>query len=173
LSDGKFLAFEQGGEAMPALYKFDERNTKWGAVEVPGYGLWPGFEFSPLAGSLDFKVVDFLIKFPPKREANGQVSNLIATHRHCGITHTFVIEGEHHIYEPDGTLREVRRVGSITVGKPGDIHKECGGPDGAIVHYSTRGTGPLFEVLDDAGRVVGALTLEDLVAACGGSAPAE
>jgi 2,4'-dihydroxyacetophenone dioxygenase len=88
---------------MTTVYRFDERNTKWSPIEVPGYGLWSGFEFSPLAGSLDFKVVDFLIKFPPKQEAHGRVSNLIASHRHCGITHTFVINGEHHIYEPDGS----------------------------------------------------------------------
>jgi hypothetical protein len=153
---------------MTTVYKFDERNTKWSPIEVPGYGLWSGFEFSPLAGSLDFKVVDFLIKFPPKQEAHGRVSNLIASHRHCGITHTFVINGEHHIYEPDGSLREIRGVGSLTIGKPGDIHKECGGPEGAIVHYSTRGTGMLYEVLDDSGNVLGGLTLEDLVIACGG-----
>jgi 2,4'-dihydroxyacetophenone dioxygenase len=153
---------------MTAL-EFDERNTKWSAIEVPDYGLWSGFEFSPLAGSSDFKVVDFLIKFPPKQEANGKVTNLVAMHRHRGITHTFVIAGEHHIYEPDGTLREARPVGSITLGKPGDIHQECGGPDGAVVHYSTRGAGMLFEVLDDRGNVLGGLTLENLVAACGGA----
>ena len=66
-------------------------------------------------------------------------------------------------------LREARPVGSITVGKPGDIHKECGGPDGAVVHCSARGPGVLFEVLDDTGYVLGGLTLENLVAACGGS----
>ena len=52
------------------------------------------------------------------------------------------------------------QVGSITVLKPDDIHKECGGPDGAVVHYSARGTGMLFEVLDDSENVLGGLTLE-------------
>ena len=83
------------------------------------------------------------------------------------FTHTFVIADEHHIYEPDGTLREVRPIGSFTVRKPGEIHNECGGPDGAVVHYTARGIGMLFEVLDDSGNVLGGLTLENLVAACG------
>ena len=77
-----------------------------------------------------FKVVGFLIKFPPKQEVNGKVTNLVVTHRQVGITNTFVIAGEHHVYEPDGTPCEVWPVGNITVGKSGDMRKECGGPDG-------------------------------------------
>ena len=98
--------------AHTTSYAFDDRNIQWGPIEVPGCGVLPHFEFAPLAGSMEFKVVDFLIKFPPKQEVNGRVVNLIHAHRHCGITNLFVIAGEHHIYEPDGTLREVRPVGN-------------------------------------------------------------
>ena len=73
-----------------------------------------------------------------------------------------------HHYEPDGTLREVRPVGSYTVSSPGDVHTECGGPEGGVVHYSVRGSGMLFEFVDDKMQVLGGLTLENLVAACGG-----
>jgi hypothetical protein len=45
------------------------------------------------------------------------------------------------MYEPDGTLREVRPVGSNTVSPPGDVHTEGGGPEGGVVHYSVRGSG--------------------------------
>ena len=149
-------------------YAFDDRNIQWGPIEVPGCGVLPDFAFAPLAGSMELKVVDFLIKFPPKKEVNGRVVNLIHAHRHCGITNLFVIAGEHHIYEPDGTLREVRPVGSNTVSPPGDVHTEGGGPEGGVVHYSVRGSGMLFEFVDDQMQVLGGLTLENLVAACGG-----
>jgi hypothetical protein len=135
--------------ANTTSYAFDDRNIQWGPIEVPGCGVLSDFEFAPLAGSMELKVVDFLIKFPPKKEVNGRVVNLIHAHRHCGITNLFVIAGEHHIYEPDGTLREVRPVGSNTVSPPGDVHTECGGPEGGVVHYSVRGSGMLFEFVDD------------------------
>jgi hypothetical protein len=154
--------------AHTTSYAFDDRNIQWGPIEVPGCGVLPDFEFAPLAGSMELKVVDFLIKFPPKKEVNGRVVNLIHTHRHCGITNLFVIAGAHHIYEPDGTLREVRPVGNYTVSSPGDVHTEGGGPAGGVVHYSVRGSGMLFEFVDDKMQVLGGLTLENLVAACGG-----
>ena len=108
---------------------------------VPGGGILPDFALAPLAGSMAFKVVDFLITFPSKKEVNGWVVNLIHVHRHCGITNLLVIAGEHHMYEPDGTLRDVRPVGSNTVSPPGDVHTEGGGPEGGVVHYSVRGSG--------------------------------
>ena len=120
---------------------------------------------SPLAGSLDFKTVDILVRFPPNKAIDGKPQTLIHTHKHCGQSNQFVLAGEHHIYETDhSTLREVRPAGYYSVSTPGDIHTECGGPDGAIVHYSVRGTGNLFEFVDKDMNIQAALTLEDLVA---------
>ena len=59
--------------ANTTSYAFDDRNIQWGPIEVPGCGLLLDFEFAPLAGSMELKVVDFLIKFPPKKEVNGRV----------------------------------------------------------------------------------------------------
>ena len=152
-----------------ASYAFDDRQIQWAPIEVPGCGVLADFEMAPLAGNMELKVVDFLIRFPPKQEVDGRTAHLIHTHRHCGISNLFVIAGEQHIYEPDGTLREVRRVGSYTVSPPDDVHTECGGPEGGVVHYSIRGSGILFEFLDDNMKVLGGLTLENLVEACGGT----
>ena len=151
-----------------AAYALDDESLQWAPIEVPGCGVLENFEFAPLAGSTKLEVVDFLVRFPPKKEANGQTVNLIHTHRHCRISNLFVVAGEQHIYELDGTLREVRRVGSYTVSPPGDVHTECGGPEGGVVHYSIRGKGMLFEFVDEDMNVLGGLSLDDLVAACGG-----
>ena len=150
-------------------YAFDDRQIQWAPIEVAGCGVLADFEFAPLAGSMELKVVDFLVRFPPKQEVNGRAVNLIHTHRHCGISNLFVIAGEQHIYEPDGTLREVRTVGSYTVSPPGDVHTECGGPEGGVVHYSIRGGGMWFEFVDNEMKVLGGLTLDNLVEACGGT----
>ena len=69
-----------------AAYPFDDRKLEWAPTEVPGCGILADFEFAPLAGNLEFKVVDFLVRFPPKNEVNGKVANLIHTHRHCGVS---------------------------------------------------------------------------------------
>jgi len=150
-------------------YAFDDQKLEWAPIEVPGCGVLADFEFAPLAGNLEFKTVDFLVRFPPKNEVDGKVVNLIHTHRHCGVSNLFVVAGEQHIYEPGGTLREVRTAGNYSVSPPGDIHTECGGPEGGVVHYSIRGTGMLFEFLDEGMNVLGGLSLENLVEACGGT----
>jgi hypothetical protein len=64
----------------------------------------------------------------------------------------------------------VRKVGSNTISyNPNDIHREGGGPDGAVVYYSVRGKdGVLFEVVEDDGKVLGVLKLYDFVALAGG-----
>jgi hypothetical protein len=69
--------------AHTTSYAFDDRNIQWSPVEVPGFGLWPDFEFSMLAADRELKLVEFLIKFPPMQEKNGQVSNAVLPHRHC------------------------------------------------------------------------------------------
>jgi 2,4'-dihydroxyacetophenone dioxygenase len=77
-----------------------------------------------------------------------------------------VLQGEHRIYEPDGLLKEVRRVGSYTSSVPGDPHREGAGAEEAIVFYSVRGKdGVLFEVLDDKLNVAGTLAIEDFIQA--------
>ena len=107
----------------------------------------------------DRKIVDFVIKFDPNEQ--------IVLHRHLTLTNTFVVQGEHRLYEPDGALKEIRSVGSYTSSLPGNPHREGGGDEACIVFYSTRGdkNGIMFEVLDDEMNVVGTLGMEDFKAA--------
>ncbi|NOT57771.1 MAG: regulator, partial [Deltaproteobacteria bacterium] len=45
----------------------------------------------------------------------------------------------HIIYEANGKVREVRPVGRYTSSQPGDAHREGGGANGCVLHYSVRG----------------------------------
>lgn len=88
-------------------------------------------------------IVDFIVKFAPNQK--------IILHGHPAPAQTFVVQGEHRIYEPDGKLKEVRKVGSYTAGKAGGApHTEGGGEEGCIVLYSIRGDTPrLLDLMDD------------------------
>ncbi|MEM9314265.1 MAG: regulator [Pseudomonadota bacterium] len=91
----------------------------------------------------------------------------IILHRHCALNKIVVLSGEHRIYEPDGTLKEVRATGSYTVSQPDDEpHAESGGDGGAVMLFSIfeNGGGPLYELMDPERNIVGTLSMADLVA---------
>jgi len=133
--------------------QFDERNIHW--RELPG--------FNHMLVSIFFvdearNRVDLLIKFDPNEK--------VLLHRHLADTNTFVIEGDHVIYEPDGRVRESRPVGQYTFGTGRDAHDEGGGPNGCILYYSVRGeTDALFDTLDPKLNVMATLHTADFKAA--------
>ena len=132
--------------------QFDEQNIQWRELEG----------FKHMMVSIFFvdearNRVDFLIKFDPNEK--------VLLHRHLADTNTFVIEGDHVIYEPDGSVREVRTVGQYTFGTGRDAHDEGGGPNGCILYYSVRGeTDALFDMLDANLNAVAALHTADFKA---------
>lgn len=134
-----------------SAYRFDDRAIVWRKL-----GDFEHFVYTMLDVDVSLKVVDFLLKFDPDRQ--------IFLHRHLALTNTLVVQGEHRLYEIDGSLKEVRPVGSYTSSLPGEPHREGGGSEGAVVFYSVRGKdGALFEVLDDNLNSVASLGLEDFV----------
>ena len=96
-------------------------------------------------------MVDFIVKFAAKEK--------IILHGHPAPAHTFVVQGEHRIYEPDGALKEIRPEGSYTIGKAGGApHYEGGGDEGCTVFYSIRGDTPrLLDLMDDEQNIVAVL----------------
>ena len=139
--------------SLTTPYRFDDRNIGWREL-----GDFKHFVVSIFAVDEEKNVADFIVKFA----ANEQ----IFLHRHLALTHTFVIDGEHILYEPDGKVREVRPVGRFTSSPGGDAHREGGGATGCVVLYSVRGeTDALFDVLDDDLRVVATLRTGDFKAA--------
>ena len=140
-------------------YVFDDRHIRWYRLGEFGAHFAPfekHFVFTVLDVDVSQKLVDFLLKFPPNQQ--------IFLHRHSALTNTLVVQGEHRLYEPNGALKEVRRVGSYTSSPPGDPHCEGAGEEGGVVFYSVRGEeGTLFEFLDDELKVVGTLSMQDYI----------
>ncbi|MDT4288093.1 regulator [Methylomonas sp. MO1] len=133
-------------------YLFDDRRIDWQTLE--------GFEhlrYFILNIDADANIADVLFKF-----AAGQQ---IVLHRHKAPNHIFVIQGEHRIYHADGTLKEIRPVGSYTLSPASDVpHREGGGDIDVILLFSIRGTGVLYDILDDDANVIGSLAMSDFVA---------
>lgn len=133
-------------------YNFDDKNIQWHS-----FGDFKHFVYSIL--NLDEQNLIFDVLF--KLDANKQ----IFLHRHKVHNTTFVIQGEHRLYEPNGELKEIRAVGSYTSSPASDEpHREGGGNEGAVVLFSIRGNnGILYEILDDEANVAGTLSMQDLV----------
>ncbi|MDX8129312.1 regulator [Methylomonas sp. LW13] len=133
-------------------YLFDDRRIDWQTLE--------GFEhlrYFILNIDTDANIVDVLFKF-----AAGQQ---IVLHRHKAPNHIFVIQGEHRIYHADGTLKEIRPVGSYTVSPASEVpHREGGGDIDVILLFSIRSTGVLYDILDNDTNVIGSLAMSDFVA---------
>ena len=104
----------------------------------------------------DRQVVDLIVRFAPNK--------IISMHNHLAQTNMFIIQGELRMYEPDGSVREVRSAGRYYRGRRDDVHSEGGGPEGAVVFYSVRGHGAeeVFEVMDDEQNVVSTVSMNDV-----------
>jgi len=135
-----------------ANYLFDDANINWQTLE--------GFEhlhYSILDIDERNKIVDVLFKFAAHRQ--------IVLHRHKALNKTFVIQGEHRLYEADGSLKEIRAVGSYTSSQPKEEpHREGGGDVDVIVFFSIRGgEGAFYEILDDDLNVIVTLGMQDFI----------
>ncbi len=149
---GKYVSI-QGEQIVSTSYRFDDRNIKWRTL-----GDFEHFEVFIFSVDEKNNIADFIVKFEPGKQ--------IFLHRHLALTNTFVVDGEHIIYEPNGKVREVRPVGKYTSSPAGDAHREGGGANGCVLQYSVRGeTDALFDVLDDELRVQGTLRTQDFKAA--------
>jgi len=101
------------------------------------------------------KVVDLLVRFAPDQT--------VTLHNHLAQTNMFIIQGELRMYEPDGSIREVRPAGRYYRGTTNDAHSEGGGPDGAVVFYSIRADDKddVLQVLADDQTVLGTVSMDD------------
>ena len=130
---------------------FDDSNIDWQRL-----GDYEHLHYSILDVDPENATADVLFKF----SANEKVF----LHRHLGHNHTFVIQGEHRLYHPDGTLKETRAVGSMTSTPPSDDpHREGAGDQDAVVAFSMRRRkGVMYEILDDDMNIVDTISFQDL-----------
>lgn len=134
-----------------ATHTFDDSNITWNSLAD-----FEHLHYSILAIDEKNRIAEVLFKFA----ANEQ----IALHRHKAHNNTFVVQGEHRLYRPDGSLKEIRAVGSMTCSGPDtEPHREGGGDQDVIILFSIRGDGVLYELLDDDQNLVGTLSFQDLI----------
>jgi len=82
-------------------------------------------------------------------------------HRHTAPTTSTVLEGELHVVDIDPETgeelsRRVRTAGDFAHKTPGDVHMECGGPEGALVLFNLYAPDDLLaETLAKDGSVIG------------------
>jgi len=94
---------------------FDDANLPWRSLDTIEH-----LHYWILDIDRQNKIVDVVFKFA----ANQQ----IVLHRHKVPNKTFVIQGEHRLYEADGRLKEIRPVGSYTSSLPSDEPHREGAP---------------------------------------------
>lgn len=135
------------------MHTFDDNNIDWQRL-----GDFEHLHFSILDIDESNNIADVLFKFAANEK--------IVMHRHLAHNNTLVIQGEHRLYKPDGTLKEVRAVGSMTSSPPNEEpHREGGGDQDVIIAFSIRGEpGVLYELLDDEMNIIGSISMQDLVA---------
>jgi hypothetical protein len=133
-------------------YLFDDANIKWQSI-----GEIEHLHYSILEVDEQDRIIDVLFKFTAHQQ--------IVLHRHKALNKTFVIQGEHRLCKADGSLKEVRSVGSYTSSLPSDEpHREGGGDVDGIVFFSIRGEdGALYEILDDDLNVIATLKFQDFI----------
>ena len=100
---------------MKARHSFDDSNISWYSPEAFAGSSIYVLDVDPLR-----KTYEFLLKLPPRDK--------IALHRHLTDTKTFVVEGEHYIYEPDGSFRERRATPAATPRRTAAARRIARGP---------------------------------------------
>ena len=137
-----------------STYQFDDCNIQWCQLGDFGH-----FLYAILDIDLENTIADVLFKFEAHRP--------IVLHRHKALNKMLVLQGEHHIYEANGDLKEIRPVGRYTSSQPSlEPHRECGGDKGAVVFFSIRCKNKgdvLYDLLDDQENLMGTLTMNNLI----------
>jgi len=135
------------------IQNFDQSNVDW--LQLEGFD---HLSYRVMSVDREAQIVDLLLKFA----ANEQ----IVLHRHVALNHMLVVKGEHRLYEPDGSLKEVRPVGRYTISPPSpEPHREGGGNEDVVILFSIRGTdGTMYEILDDDENVIATLGMDEFEA---------
>ena len=143
---------------------FDESRHQWREVTGdPGLGYFVRHDYTILGWDFAAGTLDMVVRW---RGDGGHCP----IHRHVATTTVLVLAGEQHLWDvhPDGSrgTERVRRAGdyALSVGDP-HPHLERGGSEGGLVFFGNHSSdGRLYEINDEAGKLIVDVTLESLVA---------
>ncbi len=137
---------------MNDSYRFDDREIIW--------SLFAGFNdlwYHILDVDTARRSVDMLMKFAPNAQC--------VPHNHVGATRTLVLAGEHqvwHLNGPNPELAKIKRPGTFSTNDGNEMHREGGGPDGAVILLMmTEVDGRVYDLLDEDGQVDRTIALAD------------
>lgn len=143
---------------MTPDFRFDPKSVDWTRLQGgPEFDYPIDYEVAVMGYQEDAGTLGLLVRFAPKSYCH--------FHRHVAATTTLVLEGEQHVYDvgPGGDVtHKVRPAGTYAYSPGGDLHMECGGPDGATVFFGLQSpTGHLFDLLDKEHNVIGQNTIQN------------
>ena len=143
---------------MLNIQTFEETKINWKPLPGPDGNPVDHIGCSILNVDDEAKIVDVLFKFSANEK--------IVMHRHTSVFNTFVVKGEHHIYDTEGNLKEVRYPGTYKAGVADEEpHTEGGGEEDVVILFSLRPyskDGPIYEILDENGDIASIMTFDDL-----------
>ena len=135
---------------------FDEGEVNWQTLPGPDGSPADHIGMSILSVDDQAKIIDVLFKFSANEKIIG--------HRHTSDFNTFVVKGEHRIYDLNGELREVRPAGTYRATRASDdAHTEGGGDEDVVILFSLRpydNEKPIYEILDENQEVVATMTFD-------------
>ena len=130
---------------MLDLNSFDESKVEWDPLPGPDGSPADHIGMSILNIDDEAKIVDVLFKFAANEK--------ILLHKHTAAFNTFVVKGEHRIYNPEGELTDVRPAGTYKAGVANEEpHTEGGGDEDVVILFSLRPYDaeiPIYEILDE------------------------
>ena len=138
--------------ATAAPFTFEGREIAWRQFRA-----LEGVYYHILGVDMAAGTVDWLMKFEPGRAC--------VMHRHTGPCKTFVLEGEHHVFEPlgGGQFHHVaRKAGTWATSEGDNVHYESGGEAGGVIYLCMTGReGIVYDILDDALQSERAISVGD------------
>ena len=133
-------------------FAFDDSNVVWRQFRA-----LDGVDYHLLDVDPERQTVDWLMKFDPDRAC--------VMHRHTGPCKTFVLQGEHHVFRPDGHGGEnivVRPAGTWATSEGDDVHYESGGPGGGVIYLCMTGVDDtIYDILNSDLELERAITVSD------------
>ena len=135
-----------------SAHSFDDSQIRWRTLDGLDH-----IQYTILAIDKENGISEILFRFGADKK--------IVLHRHLAHNNTFVVQGEHRLYYADGSLKDVRKTGTMTCSGPDTVpHSEGGGTDqDVIIKFTILGKGDLYQLLDADLNEIGKLSFQDLI----------